>query len=102
MFPHRNIHKCTWISLDVETHNQTDNILIDMRRHSNVPDVRSFRAASCDAENHLVAEKSRERLAVHKQKTQISYGGVQSQEIKNEVEGKGQYRVEISNRFSTL
>ena len=28
MFPHRNIHKCTWTS-DGQTHNQIDHILID-------------------------------------------------------------------------
>jgi hypothetical protein len=40
MFPHRNIHKFTWTSSDVKTHNYIDHVLIDMRRHSSVPDVR--------------------------------------------------------------
>jgi hypothetical protein len=43
MFPHRNIHKYNWKSLDGKTHNQIDHILVDRRRHSNVLDVRSFR-----------------------------------------------------------
>jgi hypothetical protein len=42
MFPHRSIHKYTWMSLDAKTHNQIDHIVIDRRRHSNVLDVRSF------------------------------------------------------------
>jgi endonuclease/exonuclease/phosphatase family metal-dependent hydrolase len=29
MFPHRSIHKYTWTSADVKTHNQIDHILVD-------------------------------------------------------------------------
>jgi hypothetical protein len=44
MFPHPNIHKYTWTSPDGKTHNRIDHIPVDRRRHSNVLDVRSFRA----------------------------------------------------------
>jgi hypothetical protein len=63
MFPHRNIHKIrTWTSPDAKTHR---------RRHSNVLDVRSFRAADCDSDHYLVVVKIRERLAVNKQRSHI-------------------------------
>jgi exonuclease III len=70
MFPHRNIHKYTWTSPGGKTHNQIDHILIDRRRHSNVLDDRSFRAADCDSDHCLVVAKVRERLAVNKQRSQ--------------------------------
>jgi endonuclease/exonuclease/phosphatase family metal-dependent hydrolase len=62
MFPHRNNHKFNWTSPDRKTHNQIDHILVERRRHSNVLDVRSFRAADCDSDHYLVVAKVRERL----------------------------------------
>jgi hypothetical protein len=69
MFPHLNIQKYSWTSLDGKTHKQIDYILVDRRRHSNVLDVRSFRAADCDNDHYLVVAKIRERLAVNKQRS---------------------------------
>jgi hypothetical protein len=83
MSPHRNIHKYTWTSPDGKTHTQIDHILVDRRKHSIVLDVQTFRAADCDSDHYLVVAKVRERLAVNDQKIpQISYGEVQSQEVK--------------------
>jgi hypothetical protein len=82
MFPHRNIYKYTWMSPDVKTHNQTVHILVDRRRHSNILNVLSFRAADCDSDHYLVVAKVRERLAVNEQRSQILYGEVQPQEVK--------------------
>ena len=66
MFPHRNIHKYTWTSPDVKTHNQIDHILIDRRWHLSVLDVQSFRGADCDTDHYLVAARVRERLTLSK------------------------------------
>jgi endonuclease/exonuclease/phosphatase family metal-dependent hydrolase len=60
MFPHPNIHKYTWTSTDGKTHNQIDHILVYRQRHSNVLDVRSFRAADCDSDHYLVVAKVRD------------------------------------------
>jgi hypothetical protein len=62
MFPHRNIHKFTWTSPDGKAHGQIDQILIDRRRHSNILDVRSFRAADCDTDHYLVVAQVRAQL----------------------------------------
>jgi hypothetical protein len=66
MFPHRRIHKHTRTPPEGNTHNQTDHVLIDKRRHSSILDVRFFRGADCDTDHYLVAAKVRERLAVSK------------------------------------
>jgi hypothetical protein len=102
MFSHRNIHKFTWTSPDGQTHNQTEYILIDRRWHSSILDVRSFREANCNTDHYLIVVKVRERLAMTKQKSHTVH--MESFNLKklNEVEGKQQYRVEISNRFAAL
>jgi hypothetical protein len=41
--------------------------LIARRQHSNILDVRSFRAADCDTDHYVVVAKVRENLAVSKQ-----------------------------------
>jgi hypothetical protein len=70
MFPHHNIHKYTWTSPDGKTHHQIDHILVNRRKHSNVLDVRSLRAADCESDHYLVVAKVRERLVVNKQRSQ--------------------------------
>jgi hypothetical protein len=82
MFPHCNIHKFTKLSFDGKTRIQIDHILEDRRQHSNVVDVLSFTAADRDTDHYVVVTKVQGRLAVRKQTTQSSYGGVKSQEIK--------------------
>jgi endonuclease/exonuclease/phosphatase family metal-dependent hydrolase len=66
MFAHHIILKYTRTSPDGKTQNQIDHILTDRRRHSSIPDVRSFRGADCDSDHYLIVAKVRERLAVSK------------------------------------
>jgi endonuclease/exonuclease/phosphatase family metal-dependent hydrolase len=102
MFPHRNIHKYTWTSQDGKTHNQIDHVLVDRRRHSNVLDVRSFRAADCDSDHYLVVAKINERLAFNKQRSQRFHKQRFNHKKLNDVEGKEQFHVKDSNRFAAL
>jgi hypothetical protein len=75
--------------------------LIDRRLQSCVLHVRSFRAADSDNDHYLVVIKVRERLASSNQRTHRIHMERFSLKL-NEVEGKEQYRDEISSRFAAL
>jgi hypothetical protein len=76
--------------------------VIDRRRHSNLLDVLSFRAADCDSDHYLVVVKVRERLAVNKQRSQRFHMEGFNLKKLNKVEGNEQYLVKFSNRFAAL
>lgn len=59
-------HKLIWIFPDEKTHNQIDTISTGRRRHSNAPDVRSFKPADCATDHYIIVAKVRDRLAVSK------------------------------------
>jgi hypothetical protein len=101
-FPHRDIHKHTWNSSDGVTHNETDHVLMDKRRNSNILYVRSFREANCDTDQYLVVAKLRERISVSK-RVRKNFD-LERFDLKKlgDVEVKEKYQVELSNRFAAL
>jgi hypothetical protein len=101
-FPRRHIRKFTCTSRDGKTHSQIYHILIERRRHLNVFGVRPFKGADCDTDQYLVVAEARERLAVSKRAKQKFDMERFNLKRLDEVEGKEQYRVEISNRFAAL
>jgi hypothetical protein len=82
--------------------NQIDHILVNRRRHLNVLDVRSFRAADCDSGHYLVVATVRERLAVNKLRSHSLHSKTSNLNNLNDEEGKGQFHVEVSNRFAAF
>jgi hypothetical protein len=102
MFPHPNIHKCTWTSPEGNTHNQIDHVLIDRMWHLSVLDAQSYRGADCDTDHYLVIAKVRERLAVSKQAARkVDMERLNLKNL-NKVEVKEQCQVTIRNKFAAL
>jgi hypothetical protein len=76
--------------------------LIDRRWNSSILDVQSYRALDCDTDHYLVVAKVREKLAVSNQTTLRVHMERFNLKKLNEVDGKEEYHVQISNRFAAF
>jgi hypothetical protein len=63
MFEHRDIHKVTWRSLDGNTFNQTDHLLIDARHQYNLMNIKTHRGANVDSDHYLSVSRIRARIS---------------------------------------
>ena len=66
LFPHKRVHKATWISLDGVTENQIDYILISKRWRTSLQYVRVKRGATIASDHHLLVASLKIKLAARK------------------------------------
>ena len=62
VFPHRRIHKATWVSPDHRTENQIDHICIGRKFRRSMQDVRVQRGADAASDHHLVLARMKMKL----------------------------------------
>ncbi len=62
IFPHKNIHKETWISPGGRTRNQIDHILVSRRHRTSVRDIRAMRGADIASDHQLVLTRIKLKL----------------------------------------
>ena len=66
LFPHKDIHKITWMAPNQCTFNQTDHIAISKKWRKSLLDFRSYRGAEVASDHHLVVAQIRLKLAINK------------------------------------
>lgn len=101
MFPHKNIHKETWVAPNGLVKNQIDHALVDQRHKSSILDVHSLRGAECGSDHYLILVKVKQRIAVEKKKNgsqqeRWEIGKLKKKEVVDE------FRLKLENRFQVL
>ena len=62
IFPHKRIHKATWISPDMVTQNQIDHLCISKKFRSSLNDVRVRRGPDVASDHHLLVSHMKLKL----------------------------------------
>ncbi|VDO65631.1 unnamed protein product [Schistosoma margrebowiei] len=65
IFPHKRIHKATWISPHHTTENHIDHICINKKFRRTMEDLRTKRGADIASDRHLVVAKIKLRIKKH-------------------------------------
>ena len=100
VFPHRRIHKATWISPDYRTENQIDHICIGQNFGRSMQDVRIHRGADAASDHHLVL--ARQKLKLKKIEVKRSTRTRYNMDFLKENERTETFELTLSNKYNAL
>ena len=100
IFPHKSVHKVTWVSLDGITVNQIDHICINQKFRRSLCDVRVRRGADAASDHHLLTASVKLKLRrFHRPRNSRTRFNVHL--LKDPLATK-EFSIKLSNRFQAL
>ena len=99
LYPHKDIHKLTWVSPGGRSQNQIDHIMINGKWRRSFQDVRVRRGADVGSDHHLVTANV--KLKLMKQATPYRIRRFDTGKLRDPKK-KHEFRLELKNRFRIL
>ncbi|KAK7090431.1 hypothetical protein V1264_010229 [Littorina saxatilis] len=101
IFPHKRIHKNTWVSPDNRTENQIDHVCINKKFRRSLQDVRVRRGADVASDHHLLVASL--KLKLKRNQTDASDRRVKYNiRLLKDPKTKEQFSLTLKNRFEVL
>lgn len=101
IFPHKTIHKATWISPDGRSSNQIDHIAIGRKWRRSLIDVRVKTGADVASDHHLLLGIIKVKLRAHQDRACTPHYKYNTQNLKSK-ETAETFSCSVKNRYSAL
>ncbi|VDP49108.1 unnamed protein product [Schistosoma curassoni] len=101
IFPHKRIHKATWISPDHTTENQIDHICINKKIRGTMEGVRTRRGADVASDHHLVVANLKLKLSKNWRTGQIALQRFNTAVLRD-TNKFNEFKIALNNRFQAL
>ena len=101
LFPHKTIHKATWVSPDGKTKNQIDHITIGRKWRRSLHDVRVKRGADAASDHHLVVAELKTKLKAYRDRAELPTHKFNVHSLREEKKAE-EFKIELRNKFSML
>lgn len=89
LFPHKSIHKITWVSPDNRTQSQIDHFAISRRWRTSLLDVRNKRGADINSDHYLIVARVRVKIKKQEERYKQQIRRCDTKRLKNKSYKRG-------------